>query len=229
MPPGVFELSSSALHVTPDTPAGVASGGKTVVIEHLRHRYGSLVAVDDVSLSINAGEVVALLGPSGCGKTTLLRTIAGFVTQQSGRVLVDGQSIDLLPANRRNVGIVFQNYALFPHMTVAENIAYGLVARGVGKTEQRARVAEMLATVRMEGFAARKPRQLSGGQQQRIALARALAVQPRILLLDEPFAALDKNLRLDMQMKMSAVSLSNVRQNSFWVKRLKTIKNKVKR
>ena len=173
-----------------------------LLLNGIMHSYGASRAVDDVTLEVKAGELVALLGPSGCGKTTLLRIVAGFIRQASGQVVIGDRAVDDLPPNLREVGIVFQNYALFPHMTVAENIAYGLVARGVGKSEQRMRVAEMLATVRMEGFADRKPRQLSGGQQQRIALARALAVQPRILLLDEPFAALDKNLRLDMQIEI---------------------------
>ncbi|WP_422002131.1 ABC transporter ATP-binding protein [Reyranella sp.] len=165
-------------------------------------RYGAAVAVDGVSLAIEPGEVVALLGPSGCGKTTLLRVIAGFVRQAGGRVLVDGAGIDHLPANQRNVGIVFQNYALFPHMTVAENVAYGLRARGQRGPAVDGRVARMLEMVQLEAFGARLPRQLSGGQQQRVALARALAVEPSILLLDEPFAALDRNLRLDMQIEV---------------------------
>ena len=178
------------------------SASQQLLLNGIVHSYGTARAVDDVTLEVRAGELVALLGPSGCGKTTLLRIVAGFIRQASGQVVIGDRAVDDLPPNLREVGIVFQNYALFPHMTVAENIAYGLVARGVGKAEQRARVAEMLATVRMAGFADRKPRQLSGGQQQRIALARALAVQPRILLLDEPFAALDKNLRLDMQIEI---------------------------
>ena len=153
-------------------------------------------------LTIEPGEVVALLGPSGCGKTTLLRVIAGFVRQVSGRVRVDGAPIDHLPANQRNVGIVFQNYALFPHMTVAENVAYGLRARGARGPEVAATVNRFLETVQLAGFRDRLPRQLSGGQQQRVALARALAVEPSILLLDEPFAALDRNLRLDMQIEV---------------------------
>lgn len=179
-----------------------ANRGKPVELQALRHRYGALVAVDDVSLSIRAGEVVALLGPSGCGKTTLLRAIAGFVTQQSGRVLVDGNSIDALPPNRRNVGIVFQNYALFPHMTVFENVAYGLRARGHARSEIPSTVDRFLEVVRLTGMRDRFPRQLSGGQQQRVALARALAVEPSVLLLDEPFSALDKSLRLDMQIEV---------------------------
>lgn len=122
------------------------------------HSYGNARAVDDVTLEVKAGELVALLGPSGCGKTTLLRIVAGFIRQSAGQVVIGDRAIDDLPPNMREVGIVFQNYALFPHMTVAENIAYGLVARGVNKADQRARVTEMLATVRMEGFADRKPR-----------------------------------------------------------------------
>jgi putative spermidine/putrescine transport system ATP-binding protein len=162
-------------------------------------------AVDNVTLEIGGGELVALLGPSGCGKTTLLRIIAGFIEQTEGRVVVGDKRIDELPPNRREVGIVFQNYALFPHMTVADNVAYGLAARGTSKPAQRERVAEMLALVQMAHLADRYPKQLSGGQQQRVALARALAVRPRILLLDEPFAALDKNLRLDMQIEVKRI------------------------
>jgi putative spermidine/putrescine transport system ATP-binding protein len=146
-----------------------------------------------------------LLGPSGCGKTTVLRIVAGFVAQQAGHVVLDGKRVDALPPSRREIGIVFQNYALFPHMTVAENVAYGLAARGLPRRAQRARATEMLELVRLEALAARYPRQLSGGQQQRVALARALAVAPRILLLDEPFAALDKNLRLDMQIEIKRI------------------------
>ena len=179
------------------TPAG-----RTLDVEDLTVRYGQALAVDGVTLAIEPGEVVALLGPSGCGKTTLLRVIAGFVRQATGRVRVDGAPIDHLPANQRNIGIVFQNYALFPHMTVAENVAYGLRARGVRGPEVLARVSRFLDTVQLGGFRERLPRQLSGGQQQRVALARALAVEPSILLLDEPFAALDRNLRLDMQIEV---------------------------
>jgi putative spermidine/putrescine transport system ATP-binding protein len=179
--------------------------GQSLRLERITHRYGPAVAVNDVTLDIAAGELVALLGPSGCGKTTLLRIIAGFVGQSEGGIVVGGQSIDNLPANRRAVGIVFQNYALFPHMTAAQNIAYGLAARGESRAVQKARVAEMLALVQMENFADRHPRQLSGGQQQRVAVARALAVEPSLLLLDEPFAALDKNLRLDMQIEIKRI------------------------
>ena len=175
---------------------------RTLDVEGLTVRYGQAVAVDGVTLAIEPGEVVALLGPSGCGKTTLLRVIAGFVRQAEGRVRVDGAPIDHLPANQRNIGIVFQNYALFPHMTVAENVAYGLHARGERGPAVSAKVNRFLETVQLAGFRDRLPRQLSGGQQQRVALARALAVEPSILLLDEPFAALDRNLRLDMQIEV---------------------------
>ncbi len=179
-----------------------ANAARALDVEDLSVRYGTSTAVDGVTLTIEPGEVVALLGPSGCGKTTLLRVIAGFVRQAAGRVRVDGATIDHLPPNQRNIGIVFQNYALFPHMTVAENVAYGLRARGLKGPEVEARVSRFLETVQLSGFKERLPRQLSGGQQQRVALARALAIEPSILLLDEPFAALDRNLRLDMQIEI---------------------------
>jgi putative spermidine/putrescine transport system ATP-binding protein len=162
-------------------------------------------AVDAVTLEIRAGELVALLGPSGCGKTTLLRIIAGFVQQTSGRVLVGGKAIDDLPPHRREVGVVFQNYALFPHMSAADNVAYGLAARGAPRDAQLRKAQEMLDLVQMSHLAGRLPREMSGGQQQRVALARALAPDPRILLLDEPFAALDKSLRLDMQIEVKRI------------------------
>ena len=182
-------------------PAGPPAG-RTLDVEDLSVRYGQALAVDGVTLAIEPGEVVALLGPSGCGKTTLLRVIAGFVRQAAGRVRVDGAAIDHLPPNQRNIGIVFQNYALFPHMTGAENVAYGLRARGVHGPDVQAKVSRFLEIVQLGAFHERLPRQLSGGQQQRVALARALAVEPSILLLDEPFAALDRNLRLDMQIEV---------------------------
>ncbi|HEV2957260.1 MAG TPA: ABC transporter ATP-binding protein [Xanthobacteraceae bacterium] len=176
--------------------------GHSLRLETITHRFATTTAVRDVSLDVSAGELVALLGPSGCGKSTLLRIIAGFIRQSEGAVRYDGEPVDHLPPNRRGAGIVFQNYALFPHMTAAQNVAYGLEARGDPRAHVRARVAEMLALVQMAELAERWPGQLSGGQQQRIALARALAVEPKILLLDEPFGALDKNLRLDMQVEV---------------------------
>ena len=182
-----------------------AASGQPLIIDAVTQRYGSFLAVDNVTLDIKAGELIALLGPSGCGKTTLLRIIAGFIVQSEGHVVIGDTMVDELPPNRREVGIVFQNYALFPHMTIADNIAYGLAARGVAREEQTARVKEMLALIKLDHIADRYPKQLSGGQQQRVALARALAVKPNILLLDEPFAALDKNLRLDMQIEIKRI------------------------
>ena len=179
--------------------------GQTLTLDNIVHRYGSAVAVDAVTLEIKAGELVALLGPSGCGKTTLLRIIAGFIAQTSGKVVVGGRRIDELPPAARGVGIVFQNYALFPHMTVAENVGYGLAARGTDKAAAHKRTNEMLDMVQMAHLADRLTKQLSGGQQQRVALARALAIEPRVLLLDEPFSALDKSLRLDMQIEIKRI------------------------
>lgn len=176
--------------------------GYTLDIESVTHRYGDFLAVDDVSLSVEAGEIIALLGPSGCGKTSLLRIVAGFVSQSEGSVMVGGRAIDNLRPNQRNIGIVFQNYALFPHLTVAQNVAYGLDAKGDSRAKVKERVRECLDIVQLPHIADRYPKQLSGGQQQRVALARAIAIEPHILLLDEPFSALDKNLRLDMQIEI---------------------------
>src|SRR5690242_1593275 len=176
--------------------------GHRLRLEDISHRFGDVLAVRDINLDIAGGELVSLLGPSGCGKSTLLRIVSGFIRQSSGRVLFDGEPVDHLPPSRRGAGIVFQNYALFPHMTVAENVAYGLEAQKWPRRRIGPRVAEMLALVHMSEFAGRKPRQLSGGQQQRVALARCLATDPKVLLLDEPFGALDKNLRLDMQIEV---------------------------
>src|SRR4051794_34767906 len=186
-------------------PTAPPAAGQSLIIDAVTQRYGAAFAVDNVTLDIKAGELIALLGPSGCGKTTLLRIIAGFIQQSEGHVVIGENRVDELPPNRREVGIVFQNYALFPHMSVADNIAYGLAARGVPAAEQKSRVAEMLALIKLDHIASRYPKQLSGGQQQRVALARALAVRPSILLLDEPFAALDKNLRLDMQIEVKRI------------------------
>jgi putative spermidine/putrescine transport system ATP-binding protein len=176
--------------------------GNALTLDGISHSYGTGLAVDNVTLEVRDRELISLLGPSGCGKSTLLRIIAGFVHQTAGRVIVAGAAIDHLPAERREVGIVFQNYALFPHMTVANNVAYGLAVRRVSAEARREQVLSMLETVQMQQFATRYPRELSGGQQQRVALARALVLKPKLLLLDEPFAALDKNLRLDMQIEI---------------------------
>jgi putative spermidine/putrescine transport system ATP-binding protein len=176
--------------------------GHQLTLDDITQQFGDFTAVRDINLDVAGGELVALLGPSGCGKSTLLRIMSGFIRQTNGRVLFDGEPVDHLTPSQRGVGIVFQNYALFPHMTVAQNVAYGLQARQWPRDRIAARVDEMLALVHMSEFAGRKPRQLSGGQQQRIALARCLAIDPKILLLDEPFGALDKNLRLDMQIEV---------------------------
>ena len=168
-------------------------------------RFGETVALDHVSLRIEPGELFFLLGPSGCGKTTLLRTLAGFNEPDEGRVLLDGADITALPPHRRDTGMVFQSYALWPHMTVAENVAFGLEMRKVPRADIRRRVSEALAIVRMEAQADRKPNQLSGGQQQRVALARALVVQPRCLLLDEPLSNLDAKLRLEMRTEIRRI------------------------
>ncbi len=171
----------------------------SITIENLTKRFGGVVALDAVSLRIEPGEIFFLLGPSGCGKTTLLRNIAGFYTPEEGRVLFDEDDVTTLPPHRRNTGMMFQSYALWPHMTVASNVAFGLEERKLPKSEIRQRVAEALASVQMEKYADRKINQLSGGQQQRVALARALVIRPRALLLDEPLSNLDAKLRLEMR------------------------------
>ncbi|MBN9451494.1 MAG: ABC transporter ATP-binding protein [Bosea sp.] len=165
----------------------------------VRKFYGTVEAVKNVDLAIKAGEFVSLLGPSGSGKSTLLMMLAGLEHPSAGDLLVDGRSIVKVPANKRNLGMVFQKYTLFPHMTVAQNIAFPLTVRGVSVQEQRRKIADALRVVRLQDFGDRLPGQLSGGQQQRIALARALVYDPPVLLMDEPFAALDRKLRLEMQ------------------------------
>jgi len=173
-----------------------------VRFEGVSKRFTGLAAVERVSLDIFPGEFFALLGPSGCGKTTLLRLLAGFETPDEGRVLLDGQDLASVPPYRRPVNMMFQTYALFPHLSVEGNVAFGLKQEGLPKAEIAARVAEMLALVRLEGFGRRKPETLSGGQSQRVALARSLVKRPRVLLLDEPMAALDKKLRGETQFEL---------------------------
>jgi putative spermidine/putrescine transport system ATP-binding protein len=166
-----------------------------LTLERLEKRLGGTPVTRGVSLSVGKSEIVALLGPSGSGKTTILRLVAGFETPDSGSIRIEGEDITRVPAQRRRFGMVFQHYALFPHMTVGENVAFGLEARGLPAADTRRRVAETLATVELEGFEARPVTELSGGQQQRVALARAVAPRPRVLLLDEPLSNLDPTLR----------------------------------
>jgi spermidine/putrescine ABC transporter ATP-binding subunit len=163
---------------------------------------GKTRAVDGVDLKIEPGEFFALLGPSGCGKTTTLRMIAGFEEPDGGRIRIAGDEVTHMPAHRRDLGMIFQSYALFPHRTVAENVAFGLRMRGLGKEEIGTRVAAALRQVALEGYEDRRPAQLSGGQQQRVALARAIVIRPRVLLCDEPLAALDRKLRQNMQIEL---------------------------
>ena len=174
----------------------------TLVLEGLARRYGSTVAVERVDLDVQDGELVALLGPSGCGKTTTLRMVAGFVAPSAGRVLIGGRDVTRAAPHGRDTGMVFQSYALFPHMTVGQNVAFGLEMRKIGRAEREQRVTEALRLVRLEGLADRLPRQLSGGQQQRVALARALVVNPAVLLLDEPLSNLDAKLRAEVRFEI---------------------------
>ncbi|WP_339882630.1 ABC transporter ATP-binding protein [Vreelandella maris] len=203
-------LSNEPSSAAPSTPSGSRPLGKTprfaedVVLEvkRLSKRFDDALAVDDVNLQVKRGEIFALLGGSGSGKSTLLRMLAGFETPTEGRILLDGVNITAMPPHKRPINMMFQSYALFPHMTVAQNIAFGLKQDKLPKADIDARVAQMLKLVHMERFAKRKPHQLSGGQRQRVALARSLAKRPKLLLLDEPMGALDKKLRTEMQLEV---------------------------
>ncbi len=173
-----------------------------LVLENLEKRYGEQVAVSSVSLAVRDGEFVSLLGPSGCGKTTVLRMVAGLLVPSAGRILIDDRDVTALPSNQRRIGLVFQSYALFPHMTVFENVAFGLRRQGVRGAPLQRQVEEALASVRLLPFAGRMPRQLSGGQQQRVAVARSIAPRPSIMLFDEPLSNLDAALRDEMQIEL---------------------------
>ena len=179
-----------------------------VVLKNIKKSYGSHVALRDVSLSIGRGEFFTLLGPSGCGKTTLLRAIAGFHQQDAGEILLEGASIGHLGANKRNVGMVFQDYAVFPHLSVYDNVAFGLVQQKVPAGEITMRVRTILETVQLDQYAERMPHQLSGGQQQRVGLARALVIRPKVLLMDEPLSNLDAKLRVDLRRDIRALQQS---------------------
>jgi putrescine transport system ATP-binding protein len=186
-------------------PPGRRTGEALVEIRRISKRFDGVLAVDDVNLTIRQGEIFALLGGSGSGKSTLLRMLAGFEKPSEGQILLDGQDITAMPPHERPINMMFQSYALFPHMTVAQNIAFGLKQDRLPRAEIEQRVAEMLKLVHMEGFAKRRPHQLSGGQRQRVALARSLAKRPKLLLLDEPMGALDKKLRTEMQLEVVAI------------------------
>ncbi|MEU8886925.1 ABC transporter ATP-binding protein [Streptomyces sp. NPDC048442] len=178
-----------------------------VQLRGLRREFGSTVALDGLDLGIAAGEMVALLGPSGCGKTTALRIIAGFETADGGELLMGGEDVTSVPANRRDIGMVFQSYSLFPNMTAAQNVAYGLRVRGVSSSEREERARELMELVGLPGREGHYPHQLSGGQQQRVALARALAIKPKVLLLDEPLSALDAKVRLTLREEIRRIQL----------------------
>ncbi|MBD1588931.1 ABC transporter ATP-binding protein [Pseudomonas typographi] len=176
-----------------------------VDIKQVSKRYGQTLALNNVSMTIAQGEFFSLLGPSGGGKTSLLRSIAGFVEPDEGSIEIDGKPMLNVPINQRDLGMMFQNYALFPHMSIADNIGFGLSVRHRSKAEINQRIKELLSLVHLEGYGERRPRELSGGQQQRVALARALAPRPRVLLLDEPLGALDKKLRDEMQIELKKI------------------------
>ena len=186
-------------------PPDSASSAADVELVGVTKRFDAVTAVDAVDLEVFAGEFLSLLGPSGCGKTTTLRLIAGFERPDAGEVRIGGVDVSRLPSYKREVNTVFQSYALFPHLTVGENVAYGLKQRGLGRRERRARATEMLELVQLSGLDSRKPRQLSGGQQQRVALARALVMNPKVLLLDEPLGALDLKVRRELQIELKRI------------------------
>lgn len=187
------------------TTSGIGALGAQVAFDRIEKRYGAVVAVDEVSLDIAPGEFVTLLGPSGSGKTTTLMMLAGFEVPTTGEIYVDGDPIAAVPPYRRNIGMVFQNYALFPHMTVGENIAFPLQMRKMSRPDIARQTGEVLSLVGLPGYEGRYPRQLSGGQQQRVAVARALVFNPRVLLMDEPLGALDKQLRERLQLEIKAL------------------------
>ena len=192
-------------HMAPQRETTLMTERTAVRLDGVTKRFGSIAAVADIWLKVRRGEFLTLLGPSGCGKTTLLNLIAGFLEPDAGELFINDQRVTDAPPHRRSIGMVFQNYALFPHMNVADNVAFGLKMRKTPREEIRQRVNAALDIVRLGGLGDRRPRQLSGGQQQRVALARALVISPEVLLLDEPLSALDKNLRAEMQVELKQI------------------------
>ena len=196
-----MDHQSTQLLTRPESPAPAPD----VELVAVTKRYGTVAAVDAIDLKVHPGEFLSLLGPSGCGKTTTLRLIAGFERPDEGEVRIGGSDVSRVPPYKRDVNTVFQSYALFPHLSVLDNVGYGLKQRGLGKSERRTRATELLELVRLTGLGERKPRQLSGGQQQRVALARALVMHPRVLLLDEPLGALDLKVRKELQIELKRI------------------------
>jgi putrescine transport system ATP-binding protein len=197
-----LKSTAGAAQTARPAPTTKSKSDEFVRIENVVKKFGDSTAVDNVNLSIAKNELFALLGSSGCGKSTLLRMLAGLETVTSGRIFVDGEDLAAMPPYKRPVNMMFQSYALFPHMTVESNIAFGLKQEGTPKNEIKERVADVLNLVQMSKYAQRKPHQLSGGQQQRVALARSLVKRPKLLLLDEPMSALDKQIRQKTQLEL---------------------------
>jgi len=198
-------MSSLAAERQPRLAAQTTGGDIAVKLRDVTKTFGEVHALKDATLCVRRGELMTLLGPSGCGKSTLLNLIAGFLTPDRGELEIDGHRVTDIPPYKREIGMVFQNYALFPHMSAADNVGYGLRMRRLAKGEVKRRVADALALVRLSGIENRRPHQLSGGQQQRVALARALVISPKVLLLDEPLSALDRSLRASMQVEIKEI------------------------
>jgi ABC-type Fe3+/spermidine/putrescine transport system ATPase subunit len=192
-------------HASPPGEAATADAGIAVELNGVTKTFGDVQALKEATLCVRRGELMTLLGPSGCGKSTLLNLIAGFLAADRGELKIDGRRVNDIPPYKREIGMMFQSYALFPHMSAADNIGYGLRMRGLAKPQVERRVAQALALVRLSGVEDRRPHQLSGGQQQRVALARALVISPKVLLLDEPLSALDRSLRASMQIEIKEI------------------------
>ncbi|MEW2418448.1 ABC transporter ATP-binding protein [Streptomyces sp. NPDC046866] len=206
--PKPTEDLADGAHCADGADGAATAAGARVVFRGLHRAFGSTTALDGLDLTVEPGELLALLGPSGCGKTTALRILAGFEQPDAGEVLIDGEDVTRVPANRRDIGMVFQSYSLFPHLNARDNVAFGLRVRGVGAAQRRERAAELLDLVGLPEHGDRFPHQMSGGQQQRVALARALALRPRVLLLDEPLSALDAKVRATLREEIRRLQLA---------------------